>query len=193
MLNLVLFGPPGSGKGTQAVKLAEKYSLLHISTGDIFRSEIKNQTALGLQAKKFLDAGQLVPDQVTIMMLALHVETNLSSHMKGIIFDGFPRTVAQSEALDHLLNEKKMPVKKVLALEVNDEELIKRILLRGATSGRSDDTDDSIVRKRIEVYNQQTAPLKLYYLAQGKFVPLNGIGTIEEIFSSLSAEVDKLL
>ncbi|HYV93126.1 MAG TPA: adenylate kinase [Chitinophagales bacterium] len=193
MLNIVLFGPPGSGKGTQALKLSDAHSLIHISTGDIFRSEIKNETALGLEAKKYLDAGHLVPDEVTIRMLASFVEKNTDGDHKGIIFDGFPRTVAQAEALDKFLKDRKMPVMKVLALEVDDEELIRRILLRGKDSGRSDDNDEAVIRKRIEVYNKQTSPLKQYYRKQGKLVSLKGVGSVEEIFSSLSDEVSKLL
>ena len=193
MLNIVLFGPPGSGKGTQAMKLRDAHSLMHISTGDIFRNEIKNETPLGLEAKKYLDAGQLVPDEVTIKMLASFVEKNMHGNSRGIIFDGFPRTVTQAEALDKFLEEKKMPVMKVLALEVDDEELIKRILLRGKDSGRSDDSDTAVIRKRIEVYNNQTAPLKQYYKKQGKFVSLKGVGSVEEIFSSLTNEVNKVL
>lgn len=192
MLNIVLFGPPGSGKGTQAIRLRDAHSLMHISTGDIFRNEIKNETSLGLEAKKYLDAGQLVPDEVTIKMLASFMEKNVNGNFRGIIFDGFPRTVAQAEALDKFLEEKKMPVMKVLALEVDDEELIKRILLRGKDSGRSDDSDEAVIRKRIEVYNRQTSPLKNYYQSQGKFIALKGIGSVEDIFSSLSYEVNKL-
>jgi adenylate kinase len=193
MLNIILFGPPGSGKGTQAIRLRDAHSLMHISTGDIFRNEIKNETPLGIEAKRYLDAGQLVPDEVTIKMLASFVDKNLNGSFKGIIFDGFPRTVAQAESLDKLLAEKGMPVAKVLALEVNDEELVKRILLRGKDSGRTDDTDEEVIRKRIEVYNHQTAPLKNYYQAQGKFISLKGTGSIEDIFSSLSSEVKKML
>ncbi len=193
MLNIILFGPPGSGKGTQAAKLRDAHELLHISTGDIFRSEIKNETPLGLEAKKYLDAGQLVPDEVTIKMLASFVEKNVNANFKGIIFDGFPRTVAQAQALDKFLEEKKMPVAKVLALDVDDEELIKRILLRGKESGRSDDSDELVIRKRIEVYNEQTFPLKQYYQQQKKLISLKGIGSVDEIFSSLSEEVQQML
>jgi len=192
MINIVLFGPPGSGKGTQAMKLRDAHNLIHISTGDIFRSEIKNQTPLGLQAKHYLDTGQLVPDEVTVKMLGSFLENNMDGKFKGIIFDGFPRTVAQAEALDKLLEEKKMPVMRVLALEVDDEELTRRILLRGTSSGRSDDSDEAVVRKRLEVYNQQTAPLKQYYEKQGKFVSLKGMGAVEDVFSALSNEVKRM-
>jgi len=193
MLNIILFGPPGSGKGTQAMKLRDAHSLMHISTGDIFRSEIKNETPLGVEAKKYLDSGQLVPDELTIKMLASFVEKNLKGNFKGIIFDGFPRTVAQAEAFDKFLEEKKMPLAKVLALEVDDEELIKRLLLRGKDSGRSDDSDEAVIRKRLAVYNHQTAPLKDYYQKQKKFISLKGIGSVDEIFSSLSNEINQLL
>lgn len=191
MLNIILFGPPGSGKGTQAAMLKEKYHLLHISTGDIFRNEIKNQTPLGLEAKKFMDAGQLVPDEVTIKMLAGFIDRNTTSSTKGIIFDGFPRTIPQAEALDKFLSGKKTPVNIVLALEVNDEELIRRIIHRGQTSGRSDDADETVARKRLNVYHQQTSPLSDYYRQQKKFIAMNGEKTIEETFVLLSNELDK--
>jgi adenylate kinase len=193
MINIVLFGPPGSGKGTQAAKLKDKYNLLHISTGDIFRSEINNKTPLGMQAKKFMDEGKLVPDEITIGMLADFVEKNYKtgSH-KGIIFDGFPRTIAQAEALDRLLEHKNMPVNKVLSLEVDDEEVIKRILLRGISSGRTDDTNEDTVRNRLVVYKNQTSPLKYHYANQQKFVALNGEGSIDEVFDLLSNEMNAL-
>lgn len=191
MLNIILFGPPGSGKGTQAAMLKEKYHLLHISTGDIFRNEIKSQTPLGLEAKKFMDAGQLVPDEVTIKMLAGFIDKNTTSSTKGIIFDGFPRTIPQAEALDKFLSGKKTPVNIVLALEVNDEELIRRIIHRGQTSGRSDDADETVARKRLNVYHQQTSPLSDYYRQQKKFIAMNGEKTIEETFVLLSNELDK--
>ena len=193
MLNLILFGPPGSGKGTQAAMLKEKYHLLHISTGDIFRSEIKNATALGMEVKKIMDAGFLVPDEVTIKMLAGFVERNTTDETRGIIFDGFPRTIPQAEALDKYLTEKNIPVTKVLALEVNDEEVIRRIVKRGETSGRVDDSDPALAKKRLDVYYEQTSPLTNFYLRQNKFTALNGEGTIEEIFASLCAAVDLLL
>lgn len=192
MLNIVLFGPPGSGKGTQAIKLRDAHDLIHISTGDIFRSEIKNQTPLGLEAKHYLDTGQLVPDEVTVKMLGSFLDKNMNVKFKGIIFDGFPRTVAQAKALDKLLEEKKMPVMKVLALEVDDEELTRRILHRGTSSGRTDDSDEAVVRKRLDVYNDQTAPLKEYYTRQGKFVSLKGIGSVEDVFTLLSEEVKRM-
>lgn len=192
MLNIVLFGPPGSGKGTQAVMLKEKYHLIHISTGDIFRNEISNRTPLGLEAKKFMDAGQLVPDEVTVKMLAGFIDKNTTASTQGIIFDGFPRTIPQAEALDKFLSGNKTPVNIVLALEVNDEELIRRIKHRGQTSGRSDDADENVARKRLNVYHQQTSPLADYYRQQNKFIALNGEETIENTFLLLCNELDKL-
>jgi len=190
MLNIVLFGPPGAGKGTQSENLIEKYKLVHLSTGDILRSEIANGTALGLEAKKLMDQGLLVPDAVVIGMIRSKLEQNKTSN--GFIFDGFPRTEAQAKALDDLLTELKTSISVMLALKVDDEELIKRILHRGENSGRSDDNDPAIIRKRIEEYNAKTAPLANYYSAQNKFVPVYGLGSVEEIFVKLSAEVDKL-
>jgi len=193
MLNLILFGAPGSGKGTQAHKLGEKYHLLHISTGDIFRNEMKNKTALGSEAKKYIDEGILVPDLLTIGMLGNFIDRNLTHQYRGIIFDGFPRTIPQAEALDDYLKQKHMPVTRVLALNVNEEELVRRILDRGKSSGRSDDTNEATIRHRLRVYVDQTAPLAQYYLRQHKFVSIFGEGDIDEIFWHLSTEVDKLI
>lgn len=189
MLNLVLFGPPGAGKGTQSEKLIAKYQLVHLSTGDILRGEIKNQTKLGLEAKKLMDAGILVPDEVVIGMIDSKLEENKDAN--GFIFDGFPRTTAQAEALDKLLTGKNTSVKMMLALEVDDEELTKRLLLRGKDSGRADDSNEDIIRNRIKEYNNKTAPLKDYYSAQGKFFAVNGIGSIDDIFASLCEMIDK--
>jgi len=189
MLNLVLFGPPGAGKGTQSEKLISNYQLVHLSTGDILRGEIKKQTALGLEAKKLMDAGILVPDEVVIGMIGNKLEENKNSN--GFIFDGFPRTTAQAEALDKLLAEKNTSVSMMLALEVDNEELTKRLLLRGKDSGRADDSDESIIRNRIAEYNKKTAPLKDYYTSQRKFHAVNGIGSIDEIFSALCKLIDK--
>jgi len=183
MLNIVLFGPPGAGKGTQATKLIDKYNLVHLSTGDILRGEIRAGTKLGIEAEKLMDQGILVPDDVVIEMINSKLEQN--SNTKGFIFDGFPRTTAQAEALDNLLSKRGIQISMMLALEVDNEELTKRILLRGKESGRADDQDESIVRNRIAEYNNKTAPLKEYYSAQAKFHSVNGIGTIDEIFSSL--------
>jgi adenylate kinase len=191
MLNLILFGPPGSGKGTQAAKLVEKYGLLHISTGDLFRSEIDNQTALGMEAKSFMDKGQLVPDSVTIGMLKNKVLTN--PEVNGYIFDGFPRTIAQSEALDVLLEELGQPITALIALEVEEEEIVARLLERGKTSGRPDDADESVIRKRIAVYLAQTTPVYEYYQQHEKSVSIKGMGTIEDIFHALCTEIDRHL
>lgn len=182
-LNIVLFGPPGAGKGTQSNFLIEKYGLMHLSTGDLLRAEIKSESELGLQAKDLMDAGQLVPDDVVIGMIRNTMEANLGA--KGFIFDGFPRTKAQAEALDNMLDSKNEPITAMLALEVPEEELIKRLLGRGATSGRSDDQDESIIRNRIREYATKTAPLKDYYTAQGKFKAINGVGGLEEITERL--------
>ena len=190
MLNIVLFGPPGAGKGTQSTKLIEKYQLMHLSTGDILRSEIVNGTSLGLEAKKIMDQGILVPDAVVIEMIRSKLEQNKDA--KGFIFDGFPRTEAQAKALDNLLTELKTSITVMLALKVDDEELIKRILHRGVDSGRTDDSDPAIIRKRIEVYNAKTAPLANYYNTQNKFVPVYGLGTVDEIFTKLSTEINTL-
>lgn len=190
MLNLILFGPPGSGKGTQAFNLVKRFHLLHLSTGDLLRDEIKRETNLGIEAKQFIDAGKLVPDNVVIGMIKDKLE-HYDKDVKGIIFDGFPRTVPQAEALDKFLEQKKIPVKKVLALKVNDEELVRRMLARGVISGRSDDADEKISRGRILEYNTKTAPLADYYKAQNKFVEINGEGSIESIFDFLSKEIEK--
>ena len=188
MLNIILFGPPGSGKGTQATNLIEKYGLLHISTGDLLRQEIKDETPLGQEAKKFIDKGLLVPDDVVIGMISYKLDEN--ANLKGVIFDGFPRTIAQAEALDRLLEFKKAPITVMLALNVNDEELTKRLAKRGETSGRTDDQDESIIRRRIEVYKNETSPVANYYSKQGKLVNVHGEGSIEETFSLLVKELE---
>ena len=188
MLNLVLFGPPGAGKGTQATKLIEKYNLVHLSTGDILRSEIAAGSTLGLEAKKLMDKGILVSDEIVINMIDSKISHAPGAN--GFIFDGFPRTLAQAEALDSLLRKLNKPIKATLALEVDNEELTKRILLRGKSSGRADDQDEATVRKRIEVYTSQTSPLKEYYKKQGKLHTINGMGEINEIFAALCHEID---
>ncbi|MEY8021587.1 adenylate kinase [Muriicola sp. SD30] len=190
MINLVLFGKPGAGKGTQAGYLKEKYNLKHISTGDVFRYNIKNNTKLGQLAKSYMDKGDLVPDEVTISMLKDEVEKNPEAY--GFIFDGFPRTTAQAEALDNFLDSKDMKIHATIALEAQDEILINRLLERGKSSGRSDDQDEEKIRNRFEEYNQKTAPLKEFYEAQGKFHSVNGIGDIEEITERLSKVIDTL-
>lgn len=183
MLNIVLFGPPGAGKGTQSEKLISAYQLVHLSTGDILRGEIAAGTELGMEAKKLMDQGILVPDEVVIGMISSKLDQNRDA--KGFIFDGFPRTVAQAQALDKLLEEKNTGISMMLALEVSDEELTKRLLLRGQESGRPDDQNEEIIRKRINEYNTKTAPLKDYYMGQNKFRSVHGIGTIDEIFEGL--------
>lgn len=187
MVNLILFGPPGSGKGTQAKKLAEKYNLLHISTGDLFRYEMGNNTPLGQEAKSFIDKGELVPDSVTVGMLRNKVEAN--PDVAGYIFDGFPRTLPQSEALDELLAKKDQEVHRLLMLDVPDDEIVQRILERGKTSGRKDDLNETTIRNRIEVYKSETAPVYDYYQEQAKSVIINGVGSIDEIFDRLCREI----
>ena len=190
MTNLVLFGKPGAGKGTQAAFLKDKYNLVHISTGDIFRYNIKNETKLGKLAQSYMDKGDLVPDEVTIQMLQEEVEKNPNA--EGFIFDGFPRTIAQAEALDAFLSSKGMRSHGTLALEADDEALIKRLVERGKVSGRTDDQDEEKIRNRFTEYNEKTAPLIAFYQAQGKYHPINGIGTIEEITTRLSETIDKI-
>jgi adenylate kinase len=190
MINLVLFGKPGAGKGTQASFLKEKYNLKHISTGDVFRYNIKNGTELGTLAKSYIDKGELVPDEVTIKMLQDEVEKNPDA--SGFIFDGFPRTTAQAKALDDFLISKEMRIDATIALEANDEVLIQRLLERGKVSGRSDDQDENMIRNRFDEYNEKTAPLKDYYDDQGKFHSVNGIGSIEDITSRLAKVIEEL-
>lgn len=190
MLNLVLFGPPGAGKGTQSQNLIEKYGLVHLSTGDLLRNEIANGTALGLEAKKLMDDGKLVPDEVVIGMIKNKLSGNPDA--KGFIFDGFPRTVAQAEALDSLLTSVDSQISGMIALEVEEVELEKRLLLRGKDSGRPDDANPEVIRKRINEYKSKTAPVANYYNKQGKLTTINGIGSIENIFQKISEEVDKL-
>ncbi|GDX43872.1 MAG: adenylate kinase [Bacteroidota bacterium] len=188
MFNLILFGPPGSGKGTQSERLISKYGLKHLSTGDLLRSEITAQTELGLKAKSFMDAGQLVPDAVVIGMVDAAISANKG--VNGFLFDGFPRTRAQAEALDALLKSHATEIHVVLALDVPEEELIQRMIGRAKTSGRSDDADPEVQKKRIAVYRNETLAVADHYKMFNKVVHLKGLGTIDEIFSSLCMEID---
>ncbi len=188
MFNLILFGPPGSGKGTQSEKLIAAYGLKHLSTGDLLRSEIAQQTALGLEAKKIMDKGQLVPDEVVIGMISSALDANADA--KGFLFDGFPRTAAQAEALDKLLDLKNTSIAVMLALNVSEEELVRRLLKRGETSDRSDDTNENVIRERIAVYNSKTSAVADYYKSFDKVIELKGEGTVDEIFGRLCKEID---
>lgn len=190
MLNLVLFGPPGAGKGTQSETLIKKYGLVHLSTGDILRAELAAKSPLGVEAKKFMDQGALVPDEVVIGMIGGKLDSNKDA--KGFIFDGFPRTNVQAAALDALLAERNISISLMVALEVEEGELIKRLLLRGKDSGRADDQNQDIIANRIKEYNAKTAPVINYYDAQAKFVGVDGIGSIEDIFARISTAVDKI-
>ena len=189
MFNLILFGPPGSGKGTQSEKLIARYGLKHLSTGDLLRNEICRQTALGKEAQNFMDKGQLVPDEVVIGMISSALDENPEA--KGFLFDGFPRTPAQAEALDNLLALKQAPIAAMLALDVSEEELIKRLLKRGETSGRSDDNNENVIRARIVEYRRKTAVVADYYKQFDKVVMVKGEGTIDDIFERLCTEIDQ--
>ncbi len=191
MLNLILFGPPGSGKGTQSEKLIEKYGLKHLSTGDLLRSEIAQKTPLGMEAKNLMDKGHLVPDEVVIGMISSALETNPDA--KGFLFDGFPRTPAQAEALDKLLELKGTSINTMLSLEVSEEELVNRLLKRGQTSGRSDDNNEGVIRARITEYHKKTAVVADYYKKFDKVVSIKGEGSVEEIFERLSAQIDTVI
>lgn len=190
MFNLILFGPPGSGKGTQSTGIIEKYGLIHVSTGDILRSEVQNQTPLGLEAKKFMDQGMLVPDEVVIGMIGSKIDENADA--QGFIFDGFPRTVAQAEAIDKLLDFKNSPINIVISLLVSEEELKKRLLSRGEISGRSDDNEEVIV-KRIKEYHAKTAPVADYYRSKGKLAEIHGEGAVEEVFIKITNTIDNVI
>lgn len=189
MLNIVIFGAPGSGKGTQSDKIIENYHLFHISTGDVLRDNIRRGTELGKTAKGYIDQGQLVPDELIIDILAQVLDENKDKASEGVIFDGFPRTIPQAEALERLLADRGTRIDAVVGLEVPEEELIKRILLRGQQSGRADDNEET-ARKRLEVYHNQTSPLKAYYEEQGKYRAINGLGTIDGIFELIKEVLD---
>ena len=191
MFNLILFGPPGSGKGTQSEKIIEKYGLMHLSTGDLLRSEIAKQTPLGMEAKKLMDKGQLVPDAVVVGMISSALEANPES--KGFLFDGFPRTASQADSLDKLLTLKDSPISVMLALDVSEPELIKRILKRGESSGRSDDSDENIIAARVKEYKDKTEAVADYYRKSNKVVMIPGEGSIDDIFERLSNEIENRL
>jgi adenylate kinase len=189
MVNVILFGPPGSGKGTQSEMLMATFGFKHLSTGDLLRSEIANQTPLGLEAKSFMDKGQLVPDEVVIGMISSALENN--KDVRGFLFDGFPRTNEQAAALDKLLQLKKTSIAVFLALHVEDEELVKRLLNRGKTSGRSDDTNEEVIKARIQEYKDKTQPVADYYKKQQKMVQINGVQGVQQVFADLSKEIEK--
>jgi len=183
MINLILFGPPGSGKGTQAQTIVSKFGLTHISTGDLFRYEIGNKTPLGMKAQAFMDKGELVPDSVTIGML--ENKMNQSKNENGYILDGFPRTIAQAEALDEILKKRDTQVTHLIALDVDDNEIVKRLLERGKTSGRPDDRNEEVIRKRIVEYKAKTSPVYDYYVKSGQSKKVDGIGALEDIFNRI--------
>ncbi len=189
MFNIILFGPPGSGKGTQSEKIVDKFGLVHLSTGNLLRQEIADKTALGLEAKKLMDRGQLVPDEVVIGMIDNCIENHADA--KGFLFDGFPRTVAQAEALDKLLELKKTSIGKMIALEVSEDELVTRLLKRGETSGRSDDTNEEIIRNRFAVYKKDTSQVAEHYKEQNKFEMVKGEGSVDDIFELLRQAIER--
>jgi adenylate kinase len=190
MYNLILFGPPGSGKGTQSANIVTKYQLMHISTGDLLREEVSNRTTLGVEAQKYMDQGMLVPDEVVIGMISSKIDGHPNA--RGFIFDGFPRTKAQAEALDKLLQFKGTEIHQVLAMEVPEEELLKRLVSRGKMSGRSDDNEE-VIGKRIKEYYAKTEAVAIHYNELGKLERIKGIGSIEDIFQSLSKNIEKYL
>lgn len=189
MLNIVLFGAPGAGKGTQSQKLIEKYNLLHLSTGDIFRKHLSEGTQLGKEARQYMDAGKLVPDTVVINMVRDKIESNQG--VNGFIFDGFPRTVPQAQALDQMLQELGLDISCMVALDVPEEELKRRIAERGKVSGRADDQDPDKINTRIQVYRDETMPVAEYYKKQQKFVGVHGVGSIDEIFDAICTKVEE--
>lgn len=188
MLNVILFGPPGAGKGTQSSKLIEKYELTHLSTGDVFRYNIKNETDLGVLAKSYIDKGELVPNEVTNQMVKDFLDRNMNE--KGFIFDGYPRTIDQGDALEAMLSELNTSVSMMIALEVEEDELVTRLLERGKTSGRADDQDEGTIRNRFKVYQEETSPLARFYSDKDKYVGVYGMGAIDEIFDRLTQAID---
>ncbi|MFO7851744.1 MAG: adenylate kinase [Bacteroidota bacterium] len=191
MTNFLIFGPPGSGKGTQSVRLASKFNLIHLSTGDMLREEVAAQSELGKKVEGIMKRGELVPDEVVIQMIAERLDANPGA--KGFIFDGFPRTVDQARALDDTLAQKNTSISKMLMLEVEQEELVRRLLLRAEVAERADDKDVSVIENRIKVYREKTEPVITYYKNKGKYQPVNGMGDIEEIFSRLSKVVEECI
>ncbi len=191
MLNIVLFGPPGSGKGTQSEHLIKQFELIHLSTGDILRVEIAAQTELGIEAQKKMDKGELVPDEVVISMISGIIERNKDA--KGFIFDGFPRTIAQAESLDEMLSAHSTKVNLLIMLDVDEDEIKKRLILRGEKSGRGDDINIDIITNRINVYRLQTKPVSKYYKKQGKSFPINGMQTEEEVYSDIAHVMGKFV
>lgn len=190
MLNLILFGPPGAGKGTQSKKIIAKYDLIHLSTGDLLRSEVAAATPLGLKARDLMSKGQLVPDDIVVGMIDNKLKSN--PDVKGFVFDGFPRTVAQAQALDKILEDNNQSISQMVELKVNDSELIARILERGKTSGRPDDQHEGLIQSRLEVYKTETAPVADHYKTQDKYIEVDGIGTIDTIFEALCSKIDAL-
>jgi adenylate kinase len=190
MFNIVLFGPPGAGKGTQALKLVETYNLVHLSTGDILRAEMKRNSPLGKKVKNLIEKGELVPDEIVIELIRENLNNNKTAD--GLIFDGFPRTVEQAKSLDEMLKKESLNIALMVTLEVEEEELISRILLRGQSSGRADDSDQATIKNRINVYNEQTTPVAEYYRQQGKHVSIDNMGTIENTFSQLKVYIEKM-
>ena len=191
MINVVIFGAPGSGKGTQSDRIIERYDLFHISTGDVLRDHIKRGTKLGNVAKEFIDKGQLVPDELIIDILGQVLDDNKEAIQNGVIFDGYPRTIPQARALEKLLNDRGTELHTVIGLEVDEQELINRLVNRGKISGRSDDNVETI-KKRLTVYHNQTSPLQQYYKERNLYAAINGMGDIKEIFGRIAQELDKL-
>ncbi|MEY1638967.1 adenylate kinase [Tenuifilum osseticum] len=188
MLNIVLFGPPGAGKGTQSQKIIEKYKLQHLATGDMLRAAIREQSPIGVEAQKYIDKGQLVPDEMVINLITGELDNH--HDVPGFVFDGFPRTTVQAKKLDEMLDAKKAPITIMLALEVEYDQLLARLLNRGKMSDRSDDQDEGIIRGRLDIYNKTTLPVMDYYKAQGKYRGVNGMGTIDEIFERICQVID---